>query len=227
MPQQQFIIGDIHGCYDELEELLDKAGLADEDEIIAVGDLIDRGPYSPRVLDWFRSTPNARSIMGNHERKHIRAYHGDLDPSKSQVIARQQIGEDAYPAAVAYMASLPRFLDLPEALIVHGFFEPGVPVDQQRDNVIIGSLSGESYIQTRYGMPWYASYNGDKPLIVGHHNYTLTREPLIHDDRVYGIDTGCCFGNALTGLLLPAFRIVSVPARTNHWTEVKRQYATG
>ena len=44
------VIGDIHGCYDELQTLLDKAGLSSGDKIVAVGDIVDRGPETPEVL---------------------------------------------------------------------------------------------------------------------------------------------------------------------------------
>lgn len=121
------IIGDLHGCAAELLDLLDKSGLASDDPIIAIGDLVDRGPDSPGVLRFFQQTPNAHSILGNHERKHIRVLRGEIPPAPSQVIARQQIGEAGYPAAVAFMDNLPRFLELPEATLVHGFWEPGVP----------------------------------------------------------------------------------------------------
>ena len=73
------IVGDIHGCWDEFEALLDKAALGADDQIISIGDMVDRGPQSPRVLRFFRDTPNARSIMGNHERKHVRAGAGETN----------------------------------------------------------------------------------------------------------------------------------------------------
>lgn len=73
---QTLVIGDIHGCYDELQSLLDKAGLTDEDAIVSVGDCVDRGPGTPAVLRFFQEKPNAKLIMGNHERKHEVLQHG-------------------------------------------------------------------------------------------------------------------------------------------------------
>jgi serine/threonine protein phosphatase 1 len=78
MSTRLLIVGDIHGCYTELCDLLDLAGLSAGDEIIAIGDIVDRGPESQRVLDYFRREPNARSLMGNHERKHVRLFAGEL-----------------------------------------------------------------------------------------------------------------------------------------------------
>ena len=48
-----FVIGDIHGCFAELQDLLDKAGIAEGDHIIALGDIVDRGPDTPQVLEFF------------------------------------------------------------------------------------------------------------------------------------------------------------------------------
>jgi len=220
---KQLIVGDIHGCYAELCDLLDQAGLVPDDEIIAIGDLVDRGPESPQVLGFFRRQPNARSLLGNHERKHVRSLAGELQPALSQIITRDQLG-DAYSAAVDYMRGLPHWLELPDATLVHGFFEPGVPVAEQRPAVIVGTLSGDAYLRERYAQPWYALYDGAQPLIVGHHDYRRDGQPLVYRDRVYGLDTGCCTGGRLTGLLLPDFRFLSVPSRANYWEQVRAQY---
>lgn len=218
------IVGDLHGCYTELQDLLEKVGIDEGDSILSVGDLVDRGEESPAVINFFSATPNVRAVMGNHERKHIRAYAGQTPASKAQTITRYQIGEGAYPSAIAYMETLPLFIELDEAIIVHGFFEPHVPVDAQRDVVIVGTLTGELYLNDKYRAPWYTLYNGEKPVIVGHRNYTGTRHPLIIPDRVYGLDTGCVYGGALTGLVLPAFEVVSVPSRADHWENVKQAF---
>jgi len=220
---RQLIVGDIHGCYAELCDLLDQAGLSPDDEIIAIGDLVDRGPESPQVLDFFRRQPNARSLMGNHERKHVRSLAGELQPALSQMIMRDQLGA-AYSAAVDYMRGLPHWLELPDATLVHGFFEPGVPVAEQHPQVIVGTLSGDAYLRERYAQPWYALYDGAQPLIVGHHDYLRNGQPLVYQDRVYGLDTGCCTGGRLTGLLLPNFQLLSVASRANYWEQVRAQY---
>ncbi len=70
---QTLVIGDIHGCYDELQSLLDKVGLTDTDAIISIGDCIDRGPETPEVLSFFSERTNTQLIIGNHERKHMKS----------------------------------------------------------------------------------------------------------------------------------------------------------
>jgi len=217
------IIGDIHGCWDELRALLDAVAPARDDRIVALGDIVDRGPDSEKVLEFFRDTPNALSLMGNHERKHVRAAAGLTAAALSQRIVQAQLG-DRYPAWLAFMATFPRHLELPEAILVHGFFEPGVPLEQQRDTVVIGTLTGESYIHANHP-DWVERYDGAKPLVVAHHDYLRTGAPLVHEGRFYAIDTGCVYGRCLTALVLPEFRPYSVPARQDHWAESRREYA--
>ncbi|MBI3164259.1 MAG: hypothetical protein HYZ24_06215 [Chloroflexi bacterium] len=86
-------------------------------------------------------------------------------------------------------------------------------------------MGGDKHLCTAYDRPWYELYDGEKPLLVGHHNYSGTDQPFVYRDRVFGLDTDCVTGKALTGLLLPSFRFVSVPSRANHWAQVRQRYS--
>jgi serine/threonine protein phosphatase 1 len=219
----RLLVGDIHGCYAEVLDLLERAGLGPGDEILALGDIVDRGPEGGEVLRFFRERPGACSILGNHERKHLRWSRGELAPAVSQRITRLQLGP-AYPDFLAFAASLPLYRELPEATAVHGFWEPGVPLERQRATVLAGTLSGEAHLAAHYDRPWYELYDGPRPLVVGHRDYRRDGEPLVYQDRVFALDTGCVHGGRLTGLLLPSFRFVSVPARANHWEAVRAHF---
>ena len=220
---QTLVIGDIHGCYFELQALIEKAILGDGDSIISLGDFVDRGPETPQVLDFFQNAPNTRALMGNHERKHVRAAKGELSLAISQNISRQQL-EGSYADAVAWMERLPLFLELPEAILVHGYLEPGMPIEEQNPLVLCGTMGGENILHERYDRPWYELYEGKKPVIVGHHNYNDTDQPFVYHDKVFGLDTSCVNGKSLTGLLLPSFRLISVPSRGNLWAQIRRTY---
>lgn len=219
-----FVIGDIHGCTTELQELLDKAGVAEDVRIIALGDIVDRGPDSAQVLDFFSNNPSRLSLMGNHERKHVRGARHEVRLALSQIISREEFGP-AYPQALERMGSFPLYIDLPEAILAHGYLEPGIPLEQQRDTVLCGTMSGDHYLRNQYEQPWYALYDGEKPLIVGHHDHLHNGQPFIFQDRVFCLDTSCVHGGALTGLLLPEFKIVSIPSRRNYWRETRQKYA--
>ena len=223
------LIGDIHGCYHELQDLLERAALSADDRVIALGDIVDRGHESPAVVDFFRqrwdaSEYNARSLLGNHERKHLRSARGEIKAALSQQIARKQLGP-AYPAALSLFETLPPYLELPQAILVHGYLEPGIPLAQQRITVITGARSGEAYLTSRYPVRWYELYQGDKPVIFGHDDILGNGQPFVYQDRAIGLDTSCVLGKHLTGLLLPEFQFVSVPAAGNHWFVVRQAHA--
>ena len=228
---QTLLVGDIHGCYDEFQDLLAIAGLAEDDTIIALGDIVDRGPDFPGVLNFFRcacgsqdqKVRTARSLMGNHERKHIRSARHEIKPALSQVLARAQFG-DSYPAALAFMESLPLLIDLPEATLVHGSIEPGVLLEEQRATVLCGTTSGEMYLRAHYDRPWQELYDREKPLVVGHRDHLRNGQPMIFRDLIYCLDTSCVHGKTLTGLLVPSFRIVAVPSRANYWSQLTYQH---
>ncbi|MEN7551652.1 metallophosphoesterase [Rapidithrix thailandica] len=67
--RRTIVIGDIHGCYDEFRQLLEQIGVRDEDLIISLGDIVDRGNKSLELYRYFRERKNAIVLMGNHERR--------------------------------------------------------------------------------------------------------------------------------------------------------------
>lgn len=220
---KRLVIGDIHGCARELHDLIAAAGIGPGDEVISVGDMLDRGPGDAAVLAFFKEHRGARAIMGNHELKHLGWREGRVKPALSQRISRRILGDTDWNRYLDWFETLPTYIELPEALIVHGFFEPGKAPSEQQQRVLCGTMSGQKRMAP-YGEPWYASYDGEKPIIVGHLLYGGAH-PAIVPGRFYGLDTGCCHGQRLTGLLLPDFEIVSVPAHEDHWEVLRRRHA--
>ncbi len=222
MTERTLVIGDIHGCYDELQALLDLVGLTVDDTIIHIGDMIDRGPKPAEVVAFFRDTPNTRTLMGNREDKHIRTVDGMMDYNPTREITRLQFGDDdLYHDAVDFMRTLPIYIDLPDALLVHGYYEPGLPPHHQDRDVLLGHPEGEERLTDGGHDPWHVHYDYDKPVIFGHRDYPF----LNYRNRAYAIDTRCVYGGRLTGLLLPDFIPYSVPARDDHWSTLQQRYA--
>ncbi|MFH1417672.1 MAG: hypothetical protein ABII12_05220 [Planctomycetota bacterium] len=176
-------------------------------------------PNGPKTDFWVSDiAESCCAPMGNHERKHTRSARGETRAALPQKIVRQQLGY-RHEEWLAFMEMFPRCIELPEAILVHGMFEPHIPLEQQRNTAVIGTLTGEAHMSRHYAEPWYDTYDGRKPLVIGHHDYLkLGSEPLIIEGLVCGIDTGCCHGGRLTALILPEFRIVSTPARGDHWS---------
>ncbi len=211
------IIGDIHGCYDELVELLDRAAITRDDLIVSVGDLVDRGPDPRSVVDFFRTRTSSVVLCGNHERKHVR---GVL--SYSQQVTKLQLGE-RYADDVTWMAGLPYHFEREDVRVVHWGLYPGVPLSDVPEDVRAGTVSGDARLRERFGeRPWYDFYEDETPVAFGHS--VVGPEPLVVRDRIFGLDTGACHGGTLSGLLLPERRLISVPARADHWAAVRERW---
>jgi serine/threonine protein phosphatase 1 len=206
------VIGDIHGCYQELLQLLAKVQLTEADWLISLGDIVDRGPDSVKVYDFLKNRPNTIVLMGNHERKHIRQ-----TLSYGQEIVKLQFGE-RYGEFLDWAQHLPYLYETDAAIFVHAAIENGIPIEKQREEVLCGCTAGEKYLEKQYGNTyWNQLYTGTKPVIFGHH--VVGDHPLIVNQTVYGIDTGACHGGRLTALVLPTFELVQVQAPTNYWRE--------
>jgi Calcineurin-like phosphoesterase len=217
------VVGDIHGCYDELLVLLQMARIGPGDGIVSVGDLVDRGPKSWEVVDFFRQHPaRRRAVLGNHEEKHLRKIRSDVDDPSGRIV-RAATPAAQYAAMLDYFGTLPLYLDLPEALVVHAGFEPGVSIENQPVKIMTGRGS-----QGRPGFdgkspPWFDDPRMDmpKPVIFGH----LIYPEVVRGARqnVWGIDTGAAVGGSLTGLLLPEFELLHVPT-PDYYSEVLRRW---
>lgn len=206
------LVGDVHACWDELQELLDRVALTPDDRLVSVGDVVDRGPDPASVVSFFRSRPNTVVVCGNHERKHVRAIF-----SRSQEITRAQLGP-RYADDVAWMATLPYSWEDEQVRVVHASLIPGVPLAETPEDILCGTTSGTRRLEEQLGgQRWHDLYADERPVVFGHH---VVAEPLVREGRVYGIDTGCCHGIALTALVLPSFELVSVPAQADHWRAV-------
>ncbi|NOU28148.1 MAG: serine/threonine protein phosphatase, partial [Polyangiaceae bacterium] len=223
--KRYLIVGDVHGCFEELRELCDVAALGESDVLVSVGDLVDRGPQPVETVRFFRERAGSVVLMGNHERKHVR---GVL--SYSQEITREQFraqgGDAAYHDAVRWMSALPYFFENEHVRVVHAAMVPGTPFSGQREDVLAGTTSGSRALAELMGPSerhWHELYEDPKPVVFGHH--VVGPEALVREGKVYGLDTGACHGMRLTALSVPDFRIYSVPSRTDHWREVKRSWA--
>lgn len=197
-------IGDVHGCLDELRALVRKAELTPLDRVVLLGDLVAKGPDSVGVVQYVREMGFA-SVMGNHEAHVLRAWDGE------HAAIKDALGEDG----LAWLAARPLFLHL-EALnviAVHAGLVPGIALDQQEREHLLTMRSirpdGTGSKRPRDGTPWAQHWKGPAHVIFGHDAIRgLQQLPL-----ATGLDTGCAYGRELTGLLLPEWRLISVPAK--------------
>ena len=212
-PGRTLIIGDVHGCADELEKLLCHFQPGANDRIIAVGDLINRGPDSRRTLQLVR-THAIQTVLGNHEQRLLRAWK-DRDPASLKKKDRPTF-EALGAADWEWIASWPHMLEIPDlgALVVHAGFDPACPWDHQaletltHIQVLDPADRPARRVEYPNGRPWADLWSGPSHVFYGH---TPRPYPLLHA-KATGLDTGCVYGFSLTAVSLPGFVFYKIPA---------------
>lgn len=213
-------IGDIHGCHLEFAELLERLELTKDDRLILVGDLVNRGPDSCKVIDLARQH-RAISLLGNHELRLLnyrknRVAAEDIDRDTDADTFRKLRAEDW-----AYLESM-RLTYHDEELstvFVHGGFLPDEPWQRQTADIVtrIQSINKEGRACKRADAPdapaWADLWNGPPFVVYGH-----TPRPEVYRLKwSVGIDTACCMGGSLTAYILPEKRFVQVKARRRYY----------
>jgi Predicted phosphohydrolases len=201
------VIGDIHGCYDELMDLLKKVELTIEDRVFAVGDLTVKGPKSREVLELFSRDSRFSSVIGNHDLALVNFWKGETNSLKTvQQRTFDELAESEH--LFEFLASLPPYLELESHVIVHAGIRPGVPLSRQAlaDLVELRTLGQDR--TSREGTPWYELYNDEKVALFGH---WPSSSPRI-GRRAIGLDTGCVYGFQLTAYILEDDQFISVKA---------------
>lgn len=209
MSRRTIVVGDIHGCFDELAELLAKAALGDEDRVVAVGDLITKGEKNREVLDLFISDARFSAVLGNHDLALLRYWRGETDSLKSaqrKTAAQLEDGRERY---AGYLASLPLMIDLGSHLVVHAGVRPGVPFDAQTADDLTALRTLGADRTNREGTPWFEAYRGEKTILFGHWPASAPRRAPC----AIGLDTGCVYGYDLTAYIIETGEFVSVRAR--------------
>jgi Calcineurin-like phosphoesterase len=203
------VVGDIHGCYDELLDLLEKVGFAPEDRLVSVGDLVVKGEKNREVLDLFRSDARFSSVLGNHDRAVLRALRGERAGLKaSQEKCAAELGPDAARYA-DFLGALPLLLDLGSHVVVHAGVRPGVALAGQEPDDLVELRTLGPDRASREGVPWYELYDGPQTVLFGH----WPASPPRRGPRALGLDTGCVYGYQLTAYVVEEDALVSVPAR--------------
>src|SRR5688572_22768901 len=119
MEPRTIVVGDIHGCYDELTDLLDQLHFAESDRIVSVGDLITKGPKNREVLELFMTDSRFATVIGNHDLALRRLWNGEEVKLKaSQRETHEELKEDK-ERFLQYLNSLPFMIDLGKHLVVH------------------------------------------------------------------------------------------------------------
>jgi protein phosphatase len=238
------VIGDVHGCLTELEQLLVSLGYVLERDdagrpagarhpsrrAVFLGDLVDRGPDTPGVLRLVMgmvAAGTALCVPGNHEAKLSKALRG-RNVQRSHGLAQTMEQLAGEPAELR--AEVERFID---GLISHYVLDGGRLVvahaglieryhgrasGRVREFCLYGQTTGET---DDYGLPvrypWAQEYRGRAMVLYGH---TPVPEPEWLNNTMC-LDTGCVFGGRLTALNYPERTVVSVPAARVYYAQAR------
>ncbi len=212
-------IGDIHGCHLEFAELLARLELAKDDRLILLGDLVNRGPDSNKVIDLARAH-GALALLGNHELRLLKYRRtGDKKYVKETDLATFQ---KLRPEDWAFLETMPLTFEEPElnVVFVHGGFLPGEPWQKQPAEVVtrIQVVDKEGRPAKRADKPdsppWADLWSGPPFVVYGH-----TPRPEVYKRKwSLGIDTACVMGGHLTAYVLPEKRFIQVKARQRYWS---------
>ena len=233
------VIGDIHRCCDELEQLLFRLGYSltengyehpDGRKVAFLGDFCDRGPRNADVLrlamDMVKNG-NAIAVPGNHDVKLVKYLNGktiSMTHGIDRTIAElEEKGE-------AFKSEVKTFLD---GLISHYVLDDGKLViahaglresyigrgsARVRDFCLYGETTGET---DSFGLPvrldWAADYRGRATVVYGH----VAGREIKSINGTYCIDTGCVFGGKLTAYRYPEREFVDVDAACQYYEPVK------
>lgn len=223
------IVGDIHGCLEEFDELITTISYNQEtDRLILLGDLIDRGPDSVGVVRRAREM-KLECVMGNHEHKFLKWYRSvgsAVDVYDKQPHYTQLSDED-----VNYISHMSNYIKLPESntIVVHAGLRANVPlINQSKEDLMyirymdsdhkflslkkINKL-GKEATGARF---WTEFWTGPESIVYGHNVHSY-EDPLIEEVApgitCYGLDTGVCFGGKLSALIMESKEIIKIPAK--------------
>ena len=235
------IIGDVHGCFDELVDLLRTLGYQVDADVptatppagrraIFLGDLVDRGPGIAAVLKLVMSMVHAGTALcvpGNHETKLLKKLQGrDVKVSHGLAETLDQLARETPELSVQVGAFIDRLvshyvLDDGKLVVAHAGMKEsfqGRASGRVREFALYGESTGEV---DEFGLPvrydWAADYRGGGMVVYGH-----TPVPEAEwFNRTICIDTGCVFGGKLTALRYPEKELVQIAARRVYYEPVK------
>ncbi|MGZ8711232.1 MAG: metallophosphoesterase family protein, partial [Thermoanaerobaculia bacterium] len=204
------VIGDIHGCHEELTDLLDRIDPGPDDLVISTGDLVRKGPDPVRCLQLWRDR-GYLAVRGNNEERILelagrRSWRTLLLPKEDRAVLRRR-------DLVSMIRRWPLAIDVPrlDITVVHGGLFPRMPITQRSLNRHAEDMTrlrwirreGDHWISVGKAREldrdilWAEAWKGPRTVVYGH---TPLRRPRV-DRHAIGLDTGCVYGGWLTAAI--------------------------
>ena len=204
------IIGDLHGCYDQLIELLQKCNYNKNiDIVVSCGDLCDRGYNNVDVLKFFIESPNTYCVLGNHDDKLKRYLLGNkvkIGRKLQSTIEEISVKCDlVYKQKISnYLNDLPHLIRLPDfdnkpCFVVHAGIDAKYSIDKQTPEtcIYIRGIDPKNYFDESKGI-WYDFLDGSYTVLSGH----IVSSVIQPNSNVFCLDGGCCHSGKLRSLII-------------------------
>ena len=206
-----YAVSDLHGCYDQYRQLLDKLDLEEQDTLYVLGDALDRGPEGFQILSDMASRPQVVGLLGNHEAMALDALPGLLslwfsNGGESSLRDFLRLDKGQRQEVWAYMGSLPLYREVKaggrDFLLVHGglgHFSPSRPLENYSRDEIVWCRPESNTV-----------YFPDRCVVLGHTPTQLLYRAVGHGStqgRIYrtesfiDIDCGCVYPGGRLGCL--------------------------
>lgn len=201
--KRTIFIGDVHGCYLELKQLVEELRLSEQDRVIMLGDLINRGPDPAGVVKLVHEY-GFETLMGNHEYHYLSNY----KKHKPYHSLYESIGPELHE----WIRNLPAYIEDEHFIAVHAGLIPELPLSRTHREILLNVRTWDGKgkdMKSPKNPPWYELYTGKRPVIYGH----WASQGLTIRHNTMGIDTGCVYGGSLTALILEKRRLVQIPAK--------------
>jgi len=203
-----WIIGDVHGCFDELQALLKKGAYRPDEALIFTGDIVNRGPKITQTLEFVRKTPHTVVLKGNHDDRFARYLAGRrLEPSNGLEGSIRAVGawtREQRETCRLWIESWPFIVRLPDLegkplYVVHAGIDGRRPMDQQTqyDCLFARYFGGKDPFDDSRGPLWYHTLTGDQVIAFGHIPHRASR-PTPHG---FALDGGAVKGGVLRALI--------------------------
>jgi serine/threonine protein phosphatase 1 len=198
---RDFVVGDIHGCFGQLQDELNILNFdAEKDRLFCVGDLVDRGPESEDVVKWLNK-PWLHSVRGNHEQMAIETFRGDWDACNYFINGGQWFLGLTHEERAAYVdlfESMPLIIEVETSSGNIGIVHAEYPIGKWQDKS--GFIADKSFQSALIWSRDRVSF-GDQSLVNGidwiYCGHTPVNERTVFGNHVY-LDTGAVFDGSLT-----------------------------
>lgn len=203
---KNLIIGDVHGCGDELEDLISQTH--QDHNLICIGDLFDRAPQGVKVWELIQKY-NITCLLGNHEIKMLSFLKKERDWLPPNYYHFLNAFSEKYHliGLVDFLERLPRLLDLGSCIAVHAAVDVTSPLSEDKGINCYGYKNDL----------WPNNYKGEQLVVYGH---KVFQPPLVKLNSI-GIDTAACNGGCLTGYCPEDAKFYTAKSKSDYFTSIK------